>query len=697
MNADTRTVVLAGTYTLDPFVPVLDHWAQMLSLPLQVRPPIYGRLHQQLLDPHSDLRQNRDGLNLIALRWEDLSGPAAGNAGVERAASEVCDFLGALDTSVPCLLIVGPTQVTRPEFTVATQALCERLQGMPHLTVLTGESIMERYRVQQTFDPAAERLGHVPYTAEAFAALGTAASRWAHSLLRMPVKVVAVDADHTLWSGVVGEDGVHGVAVEADHLRLQRLLVDQGHAGRLLCLLSKNNLGDIDPLFRGDARMALNWDHFVAHRVDWQPKADNVASMLADLDLGLDSVLFLDDSPMECAQMRARHPEVVTVRVPTDAPQRTRFADHLWLLDVSAVTAEDRQRVQMYRDNSSRAKVRRSARSLQDFLGTLALKVDMAPAQPDDLPRLVQLTQRTNQFNASLLRCDAAAMGRALSGGSWLQVVRASDRFGDYGIVGQMRAVRDGGRLAVDLFMLSCRALGRGIEHRMIAEAGRTAQAMGLGELAMRYEPGERNAPVRAFLESVFGVSMPAAGGWLTLPAADAARVVLEEGAAPPLREVAHAVALAVAHAPGADQSMLYETIACTLTTASEVVQAMSARRRSRPELVTSYTEPAAGTERLIADVWKQVLCIEAVGANDSFQDLGGKSVQFVQIHKVLAERLRQSVELTALFQFATVASLAAHLSRAQGGSQALADAKARGAKMREARSKAALRNRVTS
>ena len=192
MNADTRTVVLAGTYTLDPFVPVLDHWAQMLRLPLQVRPPIYGRLHQQLLDPHSDLRQNRDGLNLIALRWEDLSGPAAGNAGVERAASEVCDFLGALDTSVPCLLIVGPSQVTRPEFTVATQALCERLQEMPHLTVLTGESIMERYRVQQTFDPAAERLGHVPYTAEAFAALGTAASRWAHSLLRMPVKVVAV-------------------------------------------------------------------------------------------------------------------------------------------------------------------------------------------------------------------------------------------------------------------------------------------------------------------------------------------------------------------------------------------------------------------------------------------------------------------------------------------------------------------------
>lgn len=701
MSSGKLTLTLSGTYTLDSLADVVEYWIEYLGLDLGARVTPYAQLFQQLLDPASTLRQNRAGANAVLLRWTDLvphgAESLAGHfawSDLEPRIAEIASALTSFSHRVPCLVLIGPSDREDPVLERANSELQSRLIGVPDLFVERGERAMARYGVSQVYDPVSDRFGHVPFTSQAMTALGTTVARWYSALARTPVKVVAVDGDHTLWSGVVGEDGIDGVRIEGPHAALQRALVEQNDSGRLVCLLSKNEESDVRGLFERRTEMLLRWAHLVARRVDWNPKPDNLRSVISELDLGLDSVLFLDDSPVECAEMRACCPAVTTVRVPTDPAQLAAFSDHLWLLDQPKVTAEDRKRARMYRENASRAEFRRNTESLQSFLDSLELEVEIAPVSPVEAPRIAQLTQRTNQFNASLIRCNEAEVRRDLTEGSvFHRFVRARDRFGDYGIVGQVRGRANGGRLEVDLFLLSCRALGRGVEHKMLAATGEHAVSQGLEEVAVLFRRGDRNAPARRFLEGVFNTQAQSDEHWFGMSARRAAELVFDAtvtGAGSDVtKEAEQDPARTSAESP--DLGARYEHIAHVLTSGAQIERAMASRIRPRPDLASGFVAPAAGHERDIASIWEEVLRVKPVGTHDRFQDLGGKSIHLVQVHRLLHDRLKAEVDITALFQHATVSALAAHLSTQSHGTVTAA-AQARGSKMREARARAASR-----
>jgi FkbH-like protein len=695
MMSPRSLLTLSGTWTLDPLLPVLDYWRESLRIDADVALAPYAQLFQQLLDPASVLRRNRSGANVVCLRWEDLLPRAAardaddGHALAARV-DEVAAALSGFEHASPCLVLCGPSE--HGALSAATATLAAKLAGTANVGVRDGAEAMAQYRVAHPHDPASDRFGHVPYTGEALAALATTIARWHAAIVRPPVKVFAVDGDHTLWAGVVGESGVEGLRVGAGHLALQRALSRQGNAGRLLCLLSKNEEADARAVFeRGD--MALRWDDFVAHRVDWNPKPDNLRDAADALELGLDSVVFLDDNPVECAQMRARSPETLTARIPDDPAHLESFVEHLWLFDHHAATDEDRKRSAMYRQNAARADLRRDAGSLQSFLDGLELVVDIAPPTAADVPRLAQLTQRTNQFNASLLRLRE---GEVLDDGAFHRVVRARDRFGDYGLVGQLRAKPVGDCLQVDLFMLSCRALGRGIEHRMLAAAGAHAVALRLDALAVAFTAGERNTPVRRFLETVFATSVEGDATLFRMSAAQASATVFDAASAAMASDCepeAQPPRPTAAAAGAGDLGEVYERIAHELTTGAAIELAIAARSRPRPELAVGFIAPAPGMESEIAGIWRQALRLDAVGAQDSFRELGGKSIQLVQVHRLLLERLGIDVDITTLFQHPTVASLAAHLT-AQPEARGLESARMRGQRVREAQAQAAAARR---
>lgn len=700
-TGDQPLLVLAGTYTLDPLLDALEFWIDFLDLDLRPLVAPYAQMFQQLLDSSSAFRRNRVGMNALLFRWSDLLGSGSSEPDwrdVMARVSEVANALRSFEHRVPCVVVVGPAIEHCDLFGRATDELRSLLAATSNVHVQAGERSMAVYRVGLVADAVSERSAHVPYTAQALVILATVIIRWYMALMRSPIKMIATDADNTLWSGVIGEDERAGIRVEPGHAALHKVLVEQNEAGCLLCLLSKNEASDIREVFRHDTMAGLDWSVWAAVRVDWSPKPSNLRDVCERLGLGLDSVLFLDDNPVECAAMRAECPQVMTVNVPADSATMCDFVDHLWLFDRAVVTAEDMSRARMYREQAARQAVQERAQSLKEFLDGLNLEIDIRAADSDDLARLAQLSQRTNQFNTSLVRCQVQDMRDiTLSGQGFHYAVRARDRFGDYGIVGQMLGQVRGTACEVDLFTLSCRALGRGIEHRMIAAAGQFALSVGATQVVVPFRRGERNGPAERFLEAVFNDRAQSDRHRFSIGADTAASLVFDPSAgndqhtdSEPGRQQARV--------DSSDRSRLaqrYECISRTLTSGSKIEQAVASRIRERPDLHTGFVAPALAMEREIATIWENVLRIGRVGVHDRFQDLGGKSIHLVRIHSLIHERLKIPIEITMLFQHPTVASLAAHLSRDPGNESARA-ALQRGTRMREARARAADRFKVS-
>ncbi len=493
-------IAVAATFTAEPVLEVLDFWRRELGLELDVEIAPYNQVFQQLLDPTSVLGRRRGGLNVVFVRLEDWDHQGAlegGDLGRAIAAA-------AAASGTPHLLCFCPPSPERgARYAPVEQAIRAELAGARGVEVVTSSELADLYPVADYYDAHSDEVGKIPYTPAQFAALGTLVARRLHALGAPPCKVIASDCDNTLWSGVAAEDGPLGVVVDAPRRALQRLLVERHDAGVLVCLCSKNEEADVAAVLDAHADMPLRPAHVAAKRIGWRPKAESLRSLSAELGLGLDSFVFLDDSPLERAEMRAACPDVVTPELPDDPARIPGFLRHFWALDQAASTDEDRRRTTLYQDEQQRVEARRAAPDLEAFLDGLALEVAVHPMTKASLPRAAQLTQRTNQLNVTTRRyTEAELLSRWESSALSALVVDVRDRFGDYGTTGVVLFSSTGDALEVDTFLLSCRALGRGVEEQMLAHVGRVAMERGLAHVDVPFLPTERNTPALLLLEA---------------------------------------------------------------------------------------------------------------------------------------------------------------------------------------------------
>nr|AIS85751.1 FkbH like protein [Verrucosispora sp. MS100047] len=318
-------------------------------------------------------------------------------------------------------------------------------------------------------------------------------------------KVLALDLDETVWGGVVGEVGPLAVEVADSHRgeafrEFQRVVRQLGSQGVLVAAVSKNDPEPVREALRAHPGMTLREDDFVRVVANWRPKHENLRTLTEDLNLGLDSVVFVDDSPFEQGLVRRELPEVAVVAV-DDEP-----ADHVGRLladgwfDTVTLTAEDRQRPGLYRAEVERRDFLHSFDSLRDYLAELKVRVDLAVADETDVPRVSQLTLRTNQFNLTTRRlapADVLALLRHPA--ATVLTVRCADRFGEIGLVGAVVLRHDDDVLHVDNFVLSCRAFSRGVETATLAEILRHARGSSASAVTAEYLPSRRNAKVADF------------------------------------------------------------------------------------------------------------------------------------------------------------------------------------------------------
>jgi amino acid adenylation domain-containing protein/FkbH-like protein/non-ribosomal peptide synthase protein (TIGR01720 family) len=683
-----RRIAVAATFTAEPIEEPLRFWLHSRGDEAQVQFAPFNQVLQQLLDPGSDLLRIRAEFNVLLVRLEDWAGSKRTDAALVEESLDLnsdlfVDGLQRLVDAAPSarsLVIFCPPSVeTRgvaglsETLAAAERRLRRRIDGPRLGTVraVGARELLGRFRDVCADNVAGEALGGVPYAEEFFAVLACEVVRRWDAQTRAPFKVLALDADQTLWQGVLGEDGVSGIALTQGHRRLQDVAKTARAGGMLLVLVTKNNLEDVKEAFRIRGEMPLRWDDFVAVQANWRPKSESLRTLARELRLGLDSFVFLDDSGVECAEVRAALPEVLTLQVPADGEAIERFAEHLWPADVFAASAEDQQRSELYQTESRREAVRAASGGLRNFVRQLQLAIEVVAIGEANLERAAQLTQRTNQFNASTVRRPAAEirdfLERAGHGGFLLEV---KDRFGDYGLTGLILFRDEGDSRVVDTFLLSCRVLGRGVEHELLRRLGREAAARRLTTLRVNFAATAKNAPAEQFLRACAGREERDATGVtaFVFDAATASAVEIAEAVSelraddrPAGREAPAATRGAVAH--------FYQTVATDLSSARGLVaaaQAIAQRSRQR-RTSAAYEAPRDGDERRIAEIWAAVLGVERVGRQDDFFALGGHSLKAVMMLSRVNRALGRELLLEAIFERPVLAEFAAHVGANAG------------------------------
>lgn len=682
-------IIITATFTAELLKLSLQYWMKRLGFTESIEFAPYNQVFQQLLNPSSDICRNESGANVVLVRLEDWMAKDQSFEDLREAMRiNVRDFVGAMKSvpnknKVPYLVFICPSSPKLLE-DVQRAGLLRQLQDLlitelveeNGIHVTGSEELFQHYPVQDYYDAEAEEIGHIPYTDEFFVGLGTSVARKILALRSAPFKVIVLDCDETLWKGVCGEDGPMGIELDSSRLALQRFMLERYNAGMLLCLCSKNNEEDVLEVFRQRNDFPLKLNHFASRKINWKSKSENLRALASELRLGIDSFIFLDDNEVECGEVRANCPDVLCLQLPKDPQLIPKFLNHIWALDIQSSTDEDRNRTISYQQNSERERLRNEYLSFKDFLRNLELDVQIKRPTKADSQRASQLTQRVNQFNISTVRRSVEEFERLLvSGELECLTVTVKDRFGDYGMVGLMLFREDSKTLHVDTFLLSCRALGRGVEHHMLARLGEVASSRAIDYVDFQYIRTKKNQPALNFLLMVNGNSSGETerDQLFRVPVGSLNEIIQKLGEHEEAASNAPAKYMATDSQGSSSELViesrpdLYRRIVSQLSDVGSILDAiqetgMRVRKIEADSLIGSNSP----VERAIADVWKEVLRIEGIRRNDNFFELGGHSLQATQVVSRLRKIFQTELTLTQFFDKPTVKQLADFLEHQQ-------------------------------
>ena len=670
-----QTLAIAATFTAELLEHSLKFWLKELDLSAKIQWVAYNQVFQALLNPNSEFELNQNGLNVILIRLEDWAGKKTeitlNNLQLQKTIKELGDALitARQRSKTPYLVCLCPpsphwikSREDEENYQRFEQRIAENLMELNGVHLILSSQLAETYPVINYYDADSEMLGHIPYTQTFFSGLGTMIMRRFYALQRPPYKVIVVDCDQTLWKGVCGEDGAMNVTTDSPYRFFQEFLIQQKEQGKLLCLCSKNEEQDVLEVFNSNPSMVLKLEDLVTWRINWQSKSENLKSLAKELKLGLDSFIFIDDNPVECAEVKANCPEVLTLQLPQDEQQIPRFLQHNWVFDNLKVTTEDQKRTTMYRQNLQREQLREKTLTFEGFLAGLQLDIKIKPALSSEISRIAQLSQRTNQFNFTTKRRTEGEIQQLLSAKeAEILTVQVSDRFGDYGLVGVIIFKNISDALMVDTFLLSCRTLGRGVEHQMLAKLGEIAQNNRCQLVQVPFIISEKNQPAYDFLNSVTAKQKEKIDqGWLFKFESEKLATLKFQPHQEQETVIQTSSSSSSINYSARESSKLYQRIATELGgDVNAICEAINRQTQWKERRIEeTFVAPRNPVEETIADMWREVLKIDKVGIYDNFFALGGSSLLGVQIVNRLRQRFQVELPLIKLFEEPTIAGI---------------------------------------
>lgn len=381
------------------------------------------------------------------------------------------------------------------------------LRQTPNAYFVDMNRALSRIGAARFYDPRYWHIGRAPFTDETHFEIARADFQFLRALKGKNKKCLVLDCDNVLWGGIIGEDGLSGIKLSksypgSPYYEFQQAVVNLYHRGIIIALCSKNNEEEVKEVFAKHPDMVLKQEHIAIARINWQDKASNIRSIAEELNIGLDSIVFADDSDFEVNLVRQALPEVEVIHLPpTKAVEnRLTLASCGWF-DTLTISAEDKMRTQMYQAESERTRLKESMTDMDSYYRTLEMELEIRFADDFSIPRIAQLTQKTNQFNLTTLRYSEAEI-KTLSEAKDADVfsIKVRDRFGDSGLVGVgITKYSQDGTALIDSFLLSCRVLGRGVEDAFLIQMLQRAKQRGCRTAKGVYVPTKKNGQTQDF------------------------------------------------------------------------------------------------------------------------------------------------------------------------------------------------------
>jgi FkbH-like protein len=516
-----RLAVLSNS-TTDMIVPPLVASAARHGIALEVIQPSYDQVAQEALSPDSKVSREKPDAVLLALDYRGL--PLKLSVGDnETASATVQGVMGYLQALRNGIKVNSNALCIFQSFTPPVEALFGSLDrvlpGTPRslidrinrelaeFVLGSGDALLDVAAIAETVglagwhDPQLWNMGKFAFSDQLIPLYADHVARIVGAIRGKSRKVLILDLDNTVWGGVVGDDGLGGIKVtQGDaqgeaHLAVQRLALDLHQRGILLAVSSKNNDEVAREPFLKHPEMLLKLDHFAVFQANWNDKATNLMAIAEQLSLGLDSLVLLDDNPAERGLVRKLLPEVAVPELPEEPAYFARTLAAAGYFEAVAFAAEDLNRTGFYQDNVRRAALQERAGGVDEYLASLDMTITFSPFDAAGRARIVQLINKTNQYNLTTRRYTDPEVAEAEADPAVFTLqVRLADTFGDNGMISVVICrPAQVGVWAIDTWLMSCRVLGRNVEHMALDEILRHARLQGIHRLDGIFHPTARN------------------------------------------------------------------------------------------------------------------------------------------------------------------------------------------------------------
>jgi FkbH-like protein len=527
-NEKKVRIAFLSSFTIDQLAVYLDINSRNVGLFPETYMGIINQYRQEILNDDSVLYSFSPDIIILAIQAESLSNL---NAPVpfENKKKLIQDILNQiqrlifhLTSKTRALVLVNNFIV--PSFTPFGildnkipggiksfyYSLNEQLAGLfrdnNQVFVVDLESVASRHGKSRYIDSKMYYRGSVLFSKSFLPAITDEYMGYVKAFKNLTRKCIVLDLDNVLWGGIIGEDGFNGIELGKDppgnaYMDFQRFLLNYNNRGIILAINSKNNFEDAFRVIREHPYMILREKHFAALRINWENKVQNMRELAEEINIGLDSMVFLDDDPREREQIKQAYPQILVVDLPHSPFLYRQAVEALNDFNTLTFTIEDGRRGKLYHARSKRQQLKKSADSLDAFLKSLEMKIIINTVTDFSVPRIARLVNKTNQFNLTTRRYTETVIREMSEQKKVFEIysLQVIDKFGDEGIVGVAILRKKAQQWIIDSFLMSCRVIGRRIETALLANIVEKAKQHGVATIIGEYIPTSKNSLVQKF------------------------------------------------------------------------------------------------------------------------------------------------------------------------------------------------------